>query len=59
MRNYSKVGGKPGKPAYRTPSSFKYKKSLQNTSLKNEKRKLEATIRISYNKSRKLDNKNK
>lgn len=22
MRNYSKVGGKPGKPGYRTPSSF-------------------------------------
>ena len=22
MRNYSKVGGKPGKPGYRTPASF-------------------------------------
>ncbi|MDD5396726.1 MAG: MGMT family protein [Candidatus Moranbacteria bacterium] len=25
MRNYSKVGGKAGKPGYRTPSSFRAK----------------------------------
>lgn len=29
MRDYSKTGGKPGRPAYRTPSSFRFKKSLE------------------------------
>jgi len=28
-KNYSKLGRKEGKPAYRTPSVFKYKKSVQ------------------------------
>lgn len=28
MKNYSKTGGRKGKPAYRTPSRFIYKKSL-------------------------------
>ncbi len=34
MRNYSKVGGKKGKPGYRTPSFFrsqKSKKTVKNT----------------------------
>ncbi len=30
MKNYSKVGNRKGKPAYRTPSRFIYKKSLEN-----------------------------
>ena len=29
MRNYSKVGGKKGKPAYRTPSSFRSRNYLK------------------------------
>lgn len=28
MKNYSKVGGQKGKPAYRTPSSFKYRAAI-------------------------------
>jgi len=28
MKDYAKVGGRKGKPAYRTPSFFKYKASL-------------------------------
>lgn len=35
--NYSKVGGKKGAPAYRTPSSFRYRKHLKVTKLKNPK----------------------
>lgn len=27
MRNYAKVGGKKGKPGYRTPSSFRSQKA--------------------------------
>jgi|GEM_PF-777355 len=29
MKNYSKVGKRTGRPAYRTPSSFRYKKYVQ------------------------------
>jgi len=29
MKNYAKVGKRCGKPAYRTPSRFIYKKSLE------------------------------
>jgi len=29
MKNYAKVGNRKGKPAYRTPSRFIYKKSLE------------------------------
>jgi hypothetical protein len=34
MKNYSKVGNKSGKPAYRTPSRFIYKKYIQIKKLK-------------------------
>jgi len=30
MKNYAKVGNRKGKPAYRTPSSFIYKKSFSH-----------------------------
>lgn len=33
MRNYSKIGGKKGKPAYRTPSPFIYKKVIRHWDL--------------------------
>jgi len=33
MKNYSKVGGKAGKPAYRTPSSFRYRKIVRAQNL--------------------------
>ena len=26
MKNYAKIGGRKGRPAYRTPSSFKHRK---------------------------------
>lgn len=29
MKNYAKVGGKKGRPAYRTPSSFRYRQVLK------------------------------
>lgn len=29
MTNYSKVGNRNGKPAYRTPSSFRYRKYVK------------------------------
>lgn len=39
MKKYHKVGGKPGRPGYRTPSGFKYRKSLVNKTIKSGKRK--------------------
>ncbi|MFN7088264.1 MAG: hypothetical protein ACK4NX_00345 [Candidatus Paceibacteria bacterium] len=33
MRNYAKTGGKRGKPAYRTPSRFIYKKVIEKRKL--------------------------
>ncbi len=38
MRNYAKVGGRKGRPAYRTPAMFRYKKHIQNIKLKGGKR---------------------
>lgn len=29
MKNYDKTGGQPGKPGYRTPSTFKIKQHLK------------------------------
>jgi len=29
MKNYAKVGNRRGKPAYRTPSSFRFKQVLK------------------------------
>jgi hypothetical protein len=34
MKNYAKVGGKPGKPGYRTPSSFRLRKKSAVQNLK-------------------------
>lgn len=39
MKNYAKVGNKKGKPAYRTPSSFKIRQSLKIANLKSPKQK--------------------
>lgn len=29
MKNYAKVGGKKGKPAYRTPALFRYRQYIK------------------------------
>jgi len=34
MKNYAKVGGRKGKPAYRTPSGFKARKYLRVKNIK-------------------------
>lgn len=39
MKNYAKVGNKKGKPAYRTPSSFKIRQSIKISNLKNLRQK--------------------
>lgn len=39
MKNYAKVGNKKGKPAYRTPSSFKIRQSIKIANLKSQKQK--------------------
>lgn len=38
MKNYHKTGGMKGKPAYRTPSVFRYKKHIEVTKLKTERK---------------------
>ena len=35
MKNYSKIGNRKGKPAYRTPAGFRYRKYVQVISIKN------------------------
>jgi len=30
MKNYAKLGGRKGKPGYRTPSSFRYRSTIKN-----------------------------
>jgi len=42
MKNYSKVGKSTGKVAYRTPSSFQYKKHAQEAKKSTAKRVLRA-----------------
>jgi hypothetical protein len=37
MRNYSKIGGKPGRPGYRTPSGFQSRKNIKNNLAKKDK----------------------
>lgn len=37
MKNYSKVGKKSGRPAYRTPSSFRYKQFIKLSKIKRSK----------------------
>jgi len=37
-KKYAKVGKKTGKPAYRTPSVFKYKKTLEDKIQKQKKK---------------------
>ncbi len=34
MKNYAKIGGKKGKPAYRTPSNFKQRSDIKVNSIK-------------------------
>jgi hypothetical protein len=34
MRDYAKVGGKRGQPAYRTPSTFRYQKAVKTKTIK-------------------------
>jgi len=38
MKNYSKVGNRMGKAAYRTPSSFQFKKHAQDAKRSSAKR---------------------
>jgi len=38
MKNYAKTGGKKGKPAYRTPSSFQAHKYRQTAKIKLKKK---------------------
>jgi hypothetical protein len=33
MKNHAKVGNRKGNPAYRTPSTFRYQKSVQRRKL--------------------------
>lgn len=44
MRNYSKVGGKVGRPGYRTSSAFLRKKSRVNQRLKEKLRKVKKRL---------------
>lgn len=37
MRNYSKTGGRPGKPAYHTQALFRYKKYLETVKFRIQK----------------------
>ncbi len=37
MANYSKVGNRAGKPAYRTPSSFRYRKYIKNLKIRSKR----------------------
>lgn len=39
MKNYAKVGKRLGKPAYRTPSSFRYKQNVKIRGIKRGKNK--------------------
>lgn len=38
MKNYAKTGGKKGKPAYRTPSSFQARQQQRLKNIKAEKK---------------------
>ena len=38
MKNYAKVGGKAGKPGYRTSSTFQYKQKAQEAKKTQAKR---------------------
>jgi hypothetical protein len=39
MKNYAKIGNRQGKPAYRTPATFRYRKYLKNVKIKAERKK--------------------
>lgn len=36
MRNYAKVGARPGRPAYRTPALFRYRKYIETVKTKTQ-----------------------
>ncbi len=38
MKNYAKVGGRKGLPAYRTPSSFRFKQVWREIKIKDIKK---------------------
>jgi hypothetical protein len=38
MKDHAKIRKKKGRPTYRTPSSFRYRKSLEVKRMKNEKK---------------------
>jgi hypothetical protein len=38
MKNYAKVGKRQGKPAYRTPASFRYRQCLKTAKAKIRKK---------------------
>jgi len=48
MKSYAKVGNKPGRPAYRTPSSFRYRKTQERNNHNHDK-----THNISFRKQHK------
>jgi len=50
MRDYAKTGGKKSRPGYRTPSSFRGLKSLENIRFKAKGKELEGRRAIRYNK---------
>jgi len=62
-KKYAKVGKKPGRPAYRTPSTFKYQKTVEKkidmakkgqlASLKLRRSGLEKKKILEYNKNNK------
>jgi len=37
MKNYAKVGNRKGKPAYRTPSGYRYRQHLKTAKIKSAK----------------------
>lgn len=39
MKNYAKIGKRVGRPAYRTPSSFRYKQNIRIKGIRRGKNK--------------------
>jgi hypothetical protein len=52
-KKYAKIGKKPGRPSYRTPSDFKYQKTIKNKINKARKSGLEEKKILEYNKNNK------
>jgi hypothetical protein len=45
MKNYAKVGNKKGRPAFRTPATFRYRAYLKVAGTKNQN-----TVKIKFKK---------